>query len=564
MKLKDLKIGTRMFLGFGAVIVTVLGLAGYTYLQLDHIRDRSEELAEQSIPSLSRAGLLESRARSNYALVFRHVIANSKERKDSLEEEMLQESVANAATVKEYQESITDPHEQSLFEDVTQTRLAYIDLRTKVLAASSNQQDAEAIQLAREQLDPSFDAYMAKLNTLVDYIRKTSGEAGNEALAFVTAAFVGLAIALLITLGTAAAIAYFITRSITQPLYTSLEFANTVSTGDLSHSIEVDRKDEIGKLLETMNKMVENLRRVVTDVNTAASNVASGSEEMSAAAQQLSEGATEQAASAEETTSSMEEMSASIQQNSDNAKQTDMIASKAAQDAETSGKAVADTVKAMNEIADKISIIEEIARKTDLLALNAAVEAARAGEHGKGFAVVASEVRKLAERSQASASEISRLTSGGVSLAEEAGELLTKLVPDIRRTAELVQEIAAASAEQTTGANQVSKAMQELDQVTQRNSASSEEMASTAEELASQGQQLQDTIGFFKLDENQERQGSRVAPVAKAAPRMNAAKAFGGQNGSNGNLSRNGKGISISLDGSNDTADTRDREFQRY
>jgi methyl-accepting chemotaxis protein len=199
----------------------------------------------------------------------------------------------------------------------------------------------------------------------------------------------------------------------------------------------------------------------------------------------------------------MEQMSASIQQNGDNARQTDRIARKAATDAETSGAAVERTTQAIRQIAERIGVVEEIARKTDLLALNAAVEAARAGEHGKGFAVVASEVRKLAERSQTAAAEISRLTAEGVQVAASAGELLNKLVPDIRRTAELVQEIAASCVEQATSAGHVTKAMTDLDGVIQRNSASAEELASTAEELSGQVGQMRESVGFFRLGTRQ-------------------------------------------------------------
>jgi methyl-accepting chemotaxis protein len=209
----------------------------------------------------------------------------------------------------------------------------------------------------------------------------------------------------------------------------------------------------------------------------------------------------------------MEQMAASVQQNADNARQTDKIASQSAQGARASGEAVRQTVSAMKEIAEKIGIIEEIARKTDLLALNAAVEAARAGEHGRGFAVVASEVRKLAERSQTAAAEISRLTAGGVQTAAGAGELISRLVPDIQKTAELVREIAAASAEQTTGANQVNTAIQQLDQVIQQNAASSEEMSSTAEELSSQAAVLQAAIGFFKINETHGEYRAAAAPA---------------------------------------------------
>jgi methyl-accepting chemotaxis protein len=275
------------------------------------------------------------------------------------------------------------------------------------------------------------------------------------------------------------------------------QIAVSISEGDLT--VEATAHSDKDVLGQAQKRMLENLRRTVLEVTEVAESVANGSEQMSSSAQQLSQGATEQASSAEECTSSMEEMSASVQQNADNAKQTEKIASKAAEDAVRSGEAVSQTVRAMKEIAEKISIIDEISRKTDLLALNAAVEAARAGEHGKGFAVVASEVRKLAERSQTAAAEITRLTSDGVQRADGAGLLLSSLVPDIRKTAELVREITAACAEQGAGATQVSRAMQQLDQVIQQNAASSEEMSTGADALSGQGESLKDAISFFNV-----------------------------------------------------------------
>ena len=337
-----------------------------------------------------------------------------------------------------------------------------------------------------------------------------------------------------------------------QGLRASAGVADAIAHGDLTGDVKLlSAQDALG---QSLAKMLENLRKIVNEVTSASNNVASGSEQMSATAQQLSEGATEQAAAAEESTSSMEEMSSSIQQNADNAKQTNQLAGKAAEDAKTGGVSVAQTVAAMKEIAEKIDIIEEIARKTDLLALNAAVEAARAGEHGKGFAVVASEVRKLAERSQAAAAEITKLTRSGVKVAEEAGSLLVKLVPDIRKTAELVQEIAAASAEQNTGANQVSKAMQQLDQVIQQNSSAAEEMASTAEELSSQAQQLQGSIAFFKVGGVTNPVAS--LPVKRSVPPARFATA-----------SRPGKSAAVAIAlGPKDRGqrDARDSEFQNY
>jgi methyl-accepting chemotaxis protein len=248
----------------------------------------------------------------------------------------------------------------------------------------------------------------------------------------------------------------------------------------------------------------------------ASQSVASGSEQLSASADQMSQGATEQAASTEEASSSMEEMAGNIKQNADNADQTEKIARRSADDA-ASGQAVARAVGAMQTIASKITIVQEIARQTDLLALNAAVEAARAGEHGRGFAVVASEVRKLAERSQAAAAEISTLSDDTVTSAHQAGEMLQRLVPDIRRTADLVGEISAACREQDVGAAQINQAIQQLDQVVQQNAAASEQVSATSQELSAQADRLQSTISFFRIDD-----GSRSAPVDGAVRKLRA------------------------------------------
>ncbi|AJE02939.1 methyl-accepting chemotaxis protein [Geobacter pickeringii] len=307
-------------------------------------------------------------------------------------------------------------------------------------------------------------------------------------------------------------ISFLITRSITRPLAVAVGVSNRLAEGDLTVAIDTAGTDETGLLLAAMNNMVEKLKVVVVDVKAAADNVASGSQELSSSSEEMSQGATEQAAAAEEASSSMEEMSSNIRQNADNATQTERIAVKSAEDAKQGGKAVVETVHAMKEIAGKISIIEEIARQTNLLALNAAIEAARAGEHGKGFAVVAAEVRKLAERSQHAAGEISELSASSVQVAEAAGEMLNRMVPDIQRTAELVQEISAACKEQDTGAEQINRAIQQLDQVIQQNASASEEMASTSEELASQAEQLQATIAFFRVEE-----GRTVAAAGRSA-----------------------------------------------
>ncbi len=315
--------------------------------------------------------------------------------------------------------------------------------------------------------------------------------------------------------------------------------AREIASGNLM--VELKQRSPQDELMKAYIAMVRQLSLVVGDVKAAADNVAAGSQELSSGAENLSHGASSQAAGAEEAAAGMEQMTSQIRQNADNARQTDLIAGKAAQEATEGGKAVAETVAAMRAIAGKITIVEEIARQTNLLALNAAVEAARAGEHGKGFAVVASEVRKLAERSQAAAQEISKLSISSVAVAEHAGEMLGLILPDIRRTAELVQEINASSREQESGAEQINSAIQQLDRVTQQNASASEEMASTAEELSAQAAQLQGAVAFFKIGTVAVSPPSRViartpkatfkSPVKKSAGHANSAAPFRGIRG---------------------------------
>jgi methyl-accepting chemotaxis protein len=536
------KIGTRIGAGFGVVIAIALALGFFAYSKVGSIEKSSSQVAGNALPSVYLVGQIQGNVKSSMTLIYQHVVSGDPADMAAIEEEIKSLRTRNAVTIPEYEKLVETDKEKALFQKFMSSRVDYWQCFDEILKVSrlgtpaANKKSAEMVS---SQLKPLYTQYLEAADALVE-LNKTAADEDAKAIGTSVAStrtgiLAGLALAFISAIG----IAVFIVGSITRPLASAVGVVQKVAKGELPDDVNVTSHDELGQMLEALNsmtsnlriaasvavsisegdltvaanalsekdvlgqaqkRMLENLRRTVLEVSDASASVASGSEQMSATAQQLSQGATEQASAAEECTASMEEMGSSIQQNADNAKQTEKIATKAAEDAVSSGDAVSQTVHAMREIAEKISIIDEISRKTDLLALNAAVEAARAGEHGKGFAVVASEVRKLAERSQTAAAEISRLTADGVQRADGAGQLLARLVPDIRKTAELVREITAACAEQGAGATQISKAMQQLDQIIQQNAAASEEMSTGSDSLSSQAETLQSAVSFFQVD----------------------------------------------------------------
>ncbi|MDO8608642.1 MAG: methyl-accepting chemotaxis protein [Phaeospirillum sp.] len=511
----------------------------------------------------------------------------------------------------DYMTTYLDHEEKQIAERIQKNLQIYNTAVDGVITLLSGNWDAKVQQQAitittvdMRQITIALNAALREDLALQERVAKSEYEKGAET--FTQTRIQNLS-AVAVGLIAAIALAVMIVRSITGSIGAMVNSLGAVAERRMSTVIEgLTRKDEIGEMaraLHTVNEnqrdiagiadqlaggdltvkvvplcdedalgialksMVDKLSGVVGETVNAVQNVAAGSEQLSSGAEQLSQGATEQASATEQAASSMEEMAANIKQTADNASQTEKIAHQSAKDAQTSGDAVGRAVTAMQTIAEKIGIVQEIARQTDLLALNAAVEAARAGEHGRGFAVVASEVRKLAERSQAAAGEINALSTETVKVAQEAGQMLSKLVPDIKRTAELVEEITAACREQDVGANQVNLAIQQLDKVTQQNAAGAEEMSSTSVELASQAEQLQNTISYFRTETNgaSGRQAASEKPAPKhvqiahlsPAKAKTAARPPVGKTDMTARKAKASSGTVIDMD-------TEDAEFQRY
>ena len=419
-----------------------------------------------------------------------------------------------------YMQTSQTPQEAAIANAV-KANMARSDEAIRTLRTIIARRDEPALAtFADDALYPAIDPTTSEIVKLSDYQLEAARTAREEGMALSSTLTRYMIVVALLAMAAAATAAWFVARAIRRNLNRATGLATAVAEGDMSQTVDATSRDEVGTLVDALNAMVVRLRGVIGDTNQAAETVAAGSQQLSASSEQVSQGATEQAAAAEEASASMEEMAANIKQNADNAAQTEKIARQSSRDAEASGVAVDRAVGAMRVIAEKIGIVQEIARQTDLLALNAAVEAARAGEHGRGFAVVASEVRKLAERSQTAAAEISAVSGDTVQAAAQAGEMLTKLVPDIRRTAELVAEISAACREQDIGASQINQALQQLDTVTQQNASASEQISATSEELTHQAEALKANIAFFQVD-SAPRKAAR--PTArKVAPKRNA------------------------------------------
>jgi methyl-accepting chemotaxis protein len=557
--LKHMRIGNRLSLGFGLVLTMMALVAAAGYWGLRSSSELTTRIVKVDSPLVEHS----QRARANTLGLRRFekdyllnmgardkqtdYMTKWEDQRQRLEERLAQ--LESLVTVDEDRETV-----RSMRKDLT----AYAEGFKKVAAAvqdgrlTTPQQGNEAIVDVKDEirrLETTAYDFADKHARAMGVLDKVVTE--NERSTILI-----MLLIMALAFGASVMVGFAIVRGITAPIRIAVQVAETLAEGDVDVRIESPSKDEVGLLLIAMQKMVRSIHRMVgaavaiaqgdlstpiapqserdalgnalanmtakltqtiSEVRNGAASLSAASAQVSATSQSLAQGTSEQAASVEETTASLEQMNASIGQNAENSRHLAQIATDGARGASESAQSVARTVDAMKEIAEKISIVDEIAYQTNLLALNAAIEAARAGEHGRGFAVVASEVRKLAERSQASAKEIGTLAGSSVKVAERSGQLLGELVPNVQKAADIIQEVSAASTEQSQGVGQVNRAMSQVDQVTQRNASAAEELSSTAEELAAQAESLQQLMAFFRVPES-----AGLRPLVPAATRRPA------------------------------------------
>ena len=498
---KNMRVATKLGLGFGSVVALLVLATLLGIMRMSAINSSNDVIVDDRYPKIVDANVIKEET-LNQARLIRDLIILDDQASDQKNLALISESrERRAKAVENLQNTVTAPKALELLARINSARELVGQRYDEIYKLMDDQE--RALAYLYSEIIPANNELLKASTALADFQAELMEQSQNES----TALFEESRMQLMIIGGVAALISVLLAWLITHSLLRQLggepgyaaEVVTRIAEGDLRVEVTT-RNGDTTSMLAAIKSMSQRLSQIISEVRSSADALTSASEEISATAQSMSQAASEQAASVEETSASMEQMSASISQNTENARITDGMASKASGEAGEGGQAVKETVRAMKTIADKIGIVDDIAYQTNLLALNAAIEAARAGEHGKGFAVVAAEVRKLAERSQVAAQEIGEVAKSSVQLAERAGTLLDEIVPSIAKTSDLVQEISAASEEQSSGVGQISTAMNQLNEITQQNASSSEELAATAEEMSGQAEQLQQLMDFFKLN----------------------------------------------------------------
>lgn len=501
----SLSLKARILISFGALLLILIGTTTFAYLEL-----RSSATLSQHALNVD-AKMAEAAARARiHALGLRRFekdyflnMGSDDEQKGYLVKWQSEDSA-----LREQIDTLLKgaaPEDRDEIATIQQDRASYVEGFQHVVAAIAAGEitSPQAGNLGMSRVKDQIRHMEAVTSTLADTKQKRMRELAAEVDVKSNQALSRIAAAILFAALAALALGLRLSQEIIRPLRAVTELAQQIAAGDLrGKNAGVESNDEIGRLLGAMRQMVEQLARVLHEIRASADGISAASSQLASTASSLSQATSEQAVSVEETTSSLEEMSASVRQNAEHSERTQALARSGASDAEETAEVVAQTVTAMKTIGGSVRVIEDVAYQTNLLALNAAIEAARAGEHGRGFGVVASEIRRLAEKSETSAKDIAELAGASIATAERSGQLVSQLVPRIRTTAEVSQEVAAASREQASGIAGINKAMAQVDTVTQRNASTAEELSSTSEELAAQASSLNQLVGFFKLDDD--------------------------------------------------------------